>query len=151
MATHINSAHISQQLTRMEGAVDTDLELAIGTAKEFVESVCKTILDECQVNYDKSDDVPTLVKKTVKVLQLTPDDVARIQPGPRTRSSAYCRTLERLCRGLPSCGTRTGRGMGGPRRTRSRGTPDSRSVPHRPSRSSCLRRTRRGTTDRTGD
>jgi hypothetical protein len=60
----------------MEGAVDTDPELAIGTAKEFVESVCKTILDECQVNYDKSDDVPTLVKKTVKVLQLTPDDVA---------------------------------------------------------------------------
>jgi hypothetical protein len=75
-AARIDSAHISQQLTRMEGAVDTDPELAIGTAKEFVESVCKTILDERDVDYDKKDDLPGLVKKATKALNLTADDIS---------------------------------------------------------------------------
>ena len=74
--TRIDSAHISQQLTRMEGAVDTDPELAIGTAKEFVESICKTILDERNVEHDKKDDLPALVKKTTKALNLTADDIS---------------------------------------------------------------------------
>jgi hypothetical protein len=75
-AARLDSTHISQQLTRLEGAVDTDPELAIGTAKEFVESICKTILDERDVDYDKKDDLPALVKKTTKVLNLTADDVS---------------------------------------------------------------------------
>jgi hypothetical protein len=72
----LNAEYISQQVTRMEGAVDTEPDLAIGTAKEFVESICKTILEERQEPYGKNDDVPTLVRKTTKVLQLTPGDVA---------------------------------------------------------------------------
>jgi hypothetical protein len=76
VATRIDATHISQQLTRMEGAVDTDPELAIGTGKEFVESVCKTILDERQVAHDKKDDMQALVKKVSKTLKLTPDDIA---------------------------------------------------------------------------
>lgn len=75
VATRIDTAHISQQLTRMEGAVDSDPELAIGTAKEFVESICKTILDDRSVLHDKKDDLPALVKKTTRALQLTPDDI----------------------------------------------------------------------------
>lgn len=76
VATRMDAEHISQQITRMEGAADTDPELAIGTAKEFVESVCKTILDDLRIAYDKKDDLPALVKKTTKALQLTPDDIA---------------------------------------------------------------------------
>lgn len=76
VATRIDTAHISQQLTRMEGAVDSDPELAIGTAKEFVESICKTILDDRRVQHGKKDDLPALVKKTTKALRLTPDDIA---------------------------------------------------------------------------
>lgn len=76
VATRIDATHISQQLTRMEGAVDTDPELAIGTAKEFVESICKSILDDRKVPHDKKDDLPALVKKTAKELQLTPSDIA---------------------------------------------------------------------------
>jgi hypothetical protein len=75
-AARLGAESISQQVTRMEGAVDTDPELAIGTAKEFVESVCKTILDERNETYAKTDDLPTLVRKTSKLLQLTPDDIA---------------------------------------------------------------------------
>jgi hypothetical protein len=74
-AARIDAEYISQQVTRMEGAVDADPELAIGTAKEFVESICKTVLDERNEPYAKTDDLPALVRKTTKVLQLTPDDV----------------------------------------------------------------------------
>jgi hypothetical protein len=75
-AARLDAEHISQQVTRMEGAVDTDPDLAIGTAKEFVESICKTILDERGEAYGKNDDLLTLVRKTTKVLQLTPGDIA---------------------------------------------------------------------------
>ena len=75
VATRIDAEYISRQVYRMEGAVDSDPDLAIGTAKEFVESICKSILDERQEEYNKNDDLPLLVRKTTKVLHLTPDDI----------------------------------------------------------------------------
>jgi hypothetical protein len=84
VATRIDAEYISQQVTRMEGAVDTDPDLAIGTAKEFVETICKTILDERGVAYDKNDDLLALVRKTAKALQLTPDDIADTARGAKT-------------------------------------------------------------------
>jgi hypothetical protein len=44
-AAIVDTAYISRQVTCMEQAVATDPELAIVTAKEFLETVCKTILD----------------------------------------------------------------------------------------------------------
>ncbi len=67
--------YVSQQITRMEAAVANDPGLAIGTAKELVETCCKTILLERGVTPDKTDDLPQLVKKTVKELRLTPSDI----------------------------------------------------------------------------
>ena len=75
-AARIDAEHISQQVTRMEGAVDTEPDVAIGTAKEFIESICKTILDERGEPYGRRDDLLALTRKTTKVLQLSPDDVA---------------------------------------------------------------------------
>ena len=67
--------YVSQQITRMETAVNNDPELAIGTAKELVETCCKSILNECEVAFSKNDDLPSLVKNTVKQLELTPDNI----------------------------------------------------------------------------
>lgn len=67
--------YVSQQITRMEAAVNQDPELAIGTAKELVETCCKSILTEAGVAFSKGDDLPKLVKSTVTVLQLTPDNI----------------------------------------------------------------------------
>jgi hypothetical protein len=39
-------AYLSQQITRMESSVESDPTLAIGTAKELVETCCTTILNE---------------------------------------------------------------------------------------------------------
>jgi hypothetical protein len=59
----------------METSVNLDPELAIGTAKELVETCCKSILNERNASFEKSDDLPTLVKKTVRELELTPHDI----------------------------------------------------------------------------
>ncbi|WP_374377570.1 abortive infection family protein [Dongia sp.] len=67
--------YLFQQITRMEAAVGTDPALAIGTAKELVESCCKTILNSRGVPISKSADIPELIKQTTKALELTPDDI----------------------------------------------------------------------------
>lgn len=69
-------ACLSQQITRMESAVETDPALAIGTAKELVETCCSTILIELGVVPDKEWNLSKLVKETASRLRLTPKDVA---------------------------------------------------------------------------
>lgn len=68
-------SYVAQQITRMEAAVVNDPALAIGTAKELVETVCKTILEARGVAFSRSAELPELVKTTAKTLDLTPDDV----------------------------------------------------------------------------
>jgi hypothetical protein len=67
--------YIAQQITRMEAAVLSDPDLAIGTAKELVETCCKTILRERGVEFSKGADLPELMKLTTKELELTPEDI----------------------------------------------------------------------------
>lgn len=67
--------YVSQQITRMEAAVRNDPGLAIGTAKELLETCCKTILHERGLTMNRKEDLPQLVKRTVKELKLTPDDI----------------------------------------------------------------------------
>ncbi len=84
VAARIDDAYIAQMVTRMEGAVDAQPDLAIGTAKEFVETICKTILDARGEAYNKNDDVPRLVRLVTKSLQLTPDDIADTAKAAKT-------------------------------------------------------------------
>ncbi|MFC1627528.1 abortive infection family protein [Gemmatimonadota bacterium] len=70
-----DAGYIAQQITRMESAVQNDPDLAIGTAKELVETCCKTILRERGIDIPRNPDLPALVKLTSKELQLTPEDI----------------------------------------------------------------------------
>ena len=83
-ATRIDSAYISRQVTRMEEAMSTTPELAIGTAKDFVEAICKTVLDGLNESYAKNDDLPALVKKTTKALRVSRDDIDDTTPAAET-------------------------------------------------------------------
>lgn len=83
-ATRVDSSYISRQVTRMEGAIETDPELAIGTAKEFLETICKTILERLDIAVDRNDDVLQLVRKTTRALNLTRDDVDPTAPAAET-------------------------------------------------------------------
>lgn len=67
---------IDRQLKRMEKSVEDDPDLAIGTAKELIESCCKTILNEMKIPFDeKKLDVPQLSKLALENLNLTPQTI----------------------------------------------------------------------------
>lgn len=70
----LDSAYLTQQITRMETSIETDPELAIGTAKELVETCCRTILAADSVEAPAKWDMGRLVKETTAHLELTPSD-----------------------------------------------------------------------------
>jgi len=71
----VDTSYVSQQITRMEAAIENDPALAIGTAKELVETCCRTILEDRGVPTAKSVELSELVKLTAKTLSLTPADI----------------------------------------------------------------------------
>lgn len=84
-ATHrLEGNHIAQQIQRMRDAVESDPTLAIGTAKELIETVCKTILEERGQPAVGSPDIPTLTKALLKELRLVPDSVEDSRRGADT-------------------------------------------------------------------
>ena len=76
-AEKLTGQYIQQQVKRIEESIDQDPELAIGTAKEFLESFCTTILSERRVPVEKGADLPALVKLTVSQLKVLPDEVSK--------------------------------------------------------------------------
>jgi hypothetical protein len=72
VAERLTGAHIAQQVRRLRAAADADPELAIGTSKEFLESVCRTILTERGAAPSRSDEMPELVRSTIKMLSILP-------------------------------------------------------------------------------
>lgn len=74
-ADSLDAGAIAKQIQRMEYAVEKDPELAIGSAKELVESCCKTILGKLGVAIGKSDDMNDLAKKLAKSLDLVPEGI----------------------------------------------------------------------------
>ena len=62
--TAVNAPELAQQLSRLRHAVDEDPALAIGTAKEMLETTCKTILEDQRVSFDTGSALPELLKTT---------------------------------------------------------------------------------------
>lgn len=74
-AYSFDASYLLEQVKRIEKAVNTDPALAIGTAKELVETCCKTILSDRGIEVSSSADIPTLTKSTLKALKLVPDGI----------------------------------------------------------------------------
>jgi len=75
-AAILSSSWMQQELSRMEAAVDSDPALAIGTAKEMLETCCKKITEDLSLEgLPQNPDLPQLVKAVTKALKLLPDDV----------------------------------------------------------------------------
>jgi hypothetical protein len=83
-AQKLTGQYIQQQIRRIEESIDKDPELAIGTAKEFLESFCATILAGRGVSVDKDTDLPALVKLTVSHLKVLPDGVSAVPHAEKT-------------------------------------------------------------------
>jgi Abortive infection C-terminus len=110
-------AAIREHLRRLHGVAETDPPLAIGTAKELVESTAKTVL--LQLGRPPSDkaDMPTLVRQAQEALGLLPTS--------RTAGPDGTQALQRILGGLMNVtnglgelrnrGYGTGHGPGGAR------------------------------------
>jgi hypothetical protein len=92
----LNADHFAQQIHRMESSVETDPALAIGTAKELIETCCKTILSERGKPVVGTPDIPTLTKETLKELKLVPDGIHGAERGADA--------IKRLLRSLGTIG-----------------------------------------------
>jgi hypothetical protein len=80
--TGLDVQHMNVYISRIESSLATDPALAIGTAKELIESTLKTILDGADIEYEtRSEDIPSLLKKVQKALNLAPDDIDNAKRG----------------------------------------------------------------------
>lgn len=75
VADRLDLPGLQLQIDRIVASIDTDPAHAIGTAKEMIETTCKSILTARGDSYSKSADIPELVKQTRRVLKLLPADV----------------------------------------------------------------------------
>ncbi len=75
VATRLDLPGLQLQIDRIVASIDTDPAHAIGTAKEMIETTCKSILTARGKSHSKSADIPDLVKQTRKILKLLPEDV----------------------------------------------------------------------------
>jgi len=78
----------------IQRTAQSDPPLAIGTAKELVESTAKAVLQERGQEVDDKDDLPTLVKRAQEAIGLHPGS---IHPGPDSTGA-----VKRILGGLTS-------------------------------------------------
>lgn len=81
LSTRMNAAHLSTHIKRMRNAVNSDPDLAIGTAKELIEAVSKTILHEAGKPVEDKPNMPQLIRRAAAELQLMPDDIPSAAKG----------------------------------------------------------------------
>ena len=91
IAEQFTADQLHAQINRIHQAVDSDPALAIGTAKELLETACKTILADLGEQVG-TPDVGDLVKAVSKQLKLLPDDVPQQAKG----ADAIRKTLRSL-------------------------------------------------------
>lgn len=72
----LNAEYVTQQINLMETSIENSPHIAIGLAKELIETCCKSIFEEREIKCEKSWDLPKLMKETTKLLKLTPDDIS---------------------------------------------------------------------------
>jgi AbiJ N-terminal domain 3/Abortive infection C-terminus len=115
IADELASDHVNAQLARMQDSIVADPALAIGSAKEFVESICKGILTVRGVALTGKEDLPRLVHQAREKLGIAIDREASIT----LRSTLGA--LATLTQGVAELRGQLGTGHGG--------TPDAQRPP----------------------
>lgn len=75
-----SSDYLSKQIELMLKMQTENPTEAIGKAKELIESCCKTILESKKVKWDKNWDMSKLTGETLKLLNLTPQNIPASDP-----------------------------------------------------------------------
>lgn len=110
-AAVLSSAWMHQELERIEAAIDTDPALAIGTAKEMVETCCKHIADALSIQLPANPDMPDLVKAVLKALKLVPEGIPEASKGADTIKRTLS-NLSQITQGLAELRKLYGTGHG---------------------------------------
>jgi Abortive infection C-terminus len=79
---------LQAHLHRIEAGIRDDPEAGIGSSKELAESVCKIILEDYGVEYDRRDDVLDLYKKVARALRLSAESVPESARGSQAAQRA---------------------------------------------------------------
>lgn len=77
---YLNTAYVNGKINTMTDSIHKDTDLAIGTAKELLETTCKSILKQKGAGIDPNWTLPQLLKETTSTLDFTPkeaDDPAK--------------------------------------------------------------------------
>ncbi len=64
IANQLSSEHLQKEIVRMKSYIETDPALAIGTSKEFIETICKTVLKERGIQLSGKENLPELTRLT---------------------------------------------------------------------------------------
>ena len=84
VADALDAGWMQKEIERLEVAVEADPALAIGTAKDLVETCCKSILTRQNIAYTKSTTLPELTKLLSKELRLVPEGISEEAKGAET-------------------------------------------------------------------
>lgn len=71
---YLNTEYVNKKIDSMHEYISKDTELAIGTAKEFIETVCKSILKKHNKTIDKNWNLGQLIKNTYNILDFKPQE-----------------------------------------------------------------------------
>ena len=69
---YLNTEYVNNKINLMNEAIRTDTDLAIGTAKELIETVCKSILKANSKDFDPNWNLGRLLKETTNSLDFKP-------------------------------------------------------------------------------
>jgi len=84
VADALEAGWMAKEIERLERSIESDPAMAIGTAKDLVESCIKTILHKRNISFNRSDDIGDLTKLLTKALQLVPDDIPDAAKGAKS-------------------------------------------------------------------
>lgn len=69
---YLNSQYVNNKINLMNEAVSNNTDLAIGTAKELIETACKAILKKYSITINPDWDIGRLLKETTSILNIKP-------------------------------------------------------------------------------
>ena len=84
VAAALDADWMKNEIERLENAVERDPALAIGTAKDLVETCCKSILSDRGVQVPRGANLPKLTKLLAKELKLVPEGISDEAKGAET-------------------------------------------------------------------
>jgi hypothetical protein len=71
---YLNTGYVNSKINTMTDAIHKDTDLAIGTAKELLETTCKSILRQKEVTLNTDWTLPQLLKATTNCLDFSPKE-----------------------------------------------------------------------------